>query len=213
MKGIRNIVFDLGGVILQQEEKAAYEAFKELGFRPAQRNPLLRLFIMRKLRLRMVEFINGNIPEEEFVQLLRSRCTPDTTELQVKEALCRVAGEIPPSRLKWLEKLKKHYNVYLLSNLNNMLWEVTQHEMKRHGYTPEMCFHQIFLSYRMQLAKPDVRIYKTLIEQTGIIPKETLYFDDVKANIKAGRKIGFNSILVPQNQIEKIIPHILSGMI
>ena len=53
----------------------------------------------------------------------------------------------------------------------------------------------MYLSYRMRLAKPDKAIFIKMIEDSGIVPGETLYIDDSPANIEAGRALGFHTVL------------------
>jgi putative hydrolase of the HAD superfamily len=113
-----------------------------------------------------------------------------------------VLDDIPSSRLAALVELRKHYKVYLLSNLYDTAWDLTQQLIRKEGYSIEQCFDEAFISYKMHVAKPNPLIYLKVFEATGIQPEETMYFDDSRDNIEAARKLGILSCLVPMNEIE-----------
>jgi len=200
----KNVIFDLGGVILNQDPEAMRQRFGQLGLslEPRFHIPFITEYLQRRQNKKIMAFIDGFIPESRVIPAIQRRCAPGTTEAQVREALELVISEIPQSRLEMLCQLRQTHKVYLLSNLNEMYWLQTLHLMQQMGYTPEQCFDRTFISYQMQLAKPDPRIFAQLIEETGINPTETVYFDDIRQNIVAGSKAGFTSFLVRTNHIE-----------
>ena len=83
-------------------------------------------------------------------------------------------------RLEALVKLRKRYKVYLLSNINDTLWQKSVSQMKQLGYSTDELFDEVFLSYAMRKEKPSVEIYEEMAQQTGLNPSTTLYFDDRK---------------------------------
>jgi putative hydrolase of the HAD superfamily len=56
-------------------------------------------------------------------------------------------------------------------------------------------FEQIFLSYELQLAKPDRRIFEEVLRQTGITANETLFIDDNRDNIATAQTLGMHTYL------------------
>ena len=55
----------------------------------------------------------------------------------------------------------------------------------------------------MRKEKPSVKIYEEITQQTGLNPATTLYFDDRAENAEAGKRIGFQSVLVKTNHLDE----------
>lgn len=198
MNNIKNIVFDLGGVIFNFDFAAANAVFSRLGVSFGGDNPH-RGEVLALLN----DYINGFVDEAEFTQRLLPYCAEGVTATNVIAELQTFAGDIPQSRLAALVALRKQYKVFLLSNINDSMWRWAVRIMNNHGYKPEDCFDATFLSYELQLAKPNAAIYQQMIAQADITPAETLYFDDLPENIEAGQAEGLCAHLVKQNALEE----------
>lgn len=197
---IKNIIFDLAGVLLNLDLEQDTRALHSLGL-PDFDECLRRPEICRPT----LAYLNGILPGPDFCHQIRPLCRAGVTDQEILAGMDAVLGDLPLSRLKWLKELRQKYRVFLLSNLNESAWQYTQRQFAAHGVNPNDCFDQIFLSYQLQLAKPDPRIYQHVIAQTGILPAETLYFDDTRENVEAGNALGLHSVLVPMNQLEEIV--------
>ena len=114
-----------------------------------------------------------------------------------------LCGNLPVERLEALVKLRKRYKVYLLSNINDTLWQKSVSLMKQLGYSTDELFDEVFLSYAMRKEKPAAEIYEEMTQQTGLNPATTLYFDDRAENAEAGKRFGFQSVLVKTNHLEE----------
>ena len=132
-----------------------------------------------------------------------SLCREGTSTEDIEEILEELCGNLPVERLEALVKLRKRYKVYLLSNINNTLWQKSVYLMKQLGYSTDELFDGVFLSYAMRKEKPSVEIYEEMTQQTGLNPATTLYFDDRAENAQAGRNFGFQSVLVKTNHLEE----------
>lgn len=197
---IRNIIFDLAGVVLNLNLERDTEALKSIGL-PDFDECLRREEIVRPL----MAYLNGLTAEEVFLRDIRSVCSIDATDQQILAAMDAVLDDIPQERLAKIKELRKHYRVFLLSNIYEKAWLYAVGEIERGGSRVEECFEETFLSYEMMLAKPDPRIFKAVTDATGILPEETLYLDDTKSNVEAGRELGFVSHLVPMNNLEQTL--------
>ena len=71
------------------------------------------------------------------------------------------------------------------------------------GYSTDELFDEVFLSYAMRKEKPSIEIYEEMTRQTGLNPATTLYFDDRAENAEAGKRFGFQSVLVKTNHLEE----------
>lgn len=196
---IKNIIFDLVGVVLNMDLERDTMALQAAGL-PDFEGCLKRPDIIGPVG----DYINGLMEEDVFLERIRPLCKPGVTDDEIHWAMNAVLDDIPESRIKLLLSLRKKYKVYLLSNIYDAAWQHTKAQFAKAGYTPDDCFDKTFLSYEMQLAKPDPRIFQALISDTGIIPEETIFFDDTRSNIESARTLGFHAEVVPMNQLESL---------
>ena len=196
----KNIIFDLAGVVINLNIERDTEALKSVGF-----PDFAGCIANDAIRVPMMSYLNGLCSKAEFCRIIRPFCRPDATDEEILWSMDAVLDDIPLSRLQTIAELKKTHNVYLLSNIYDTAWQLAVDEMQRHGYRPEDCFDKVFLSYEMQMAKPDERIFAALLEETGANPADTIYFDDTAENIEAGKRLGLTSVLVPMNHLEDVL--------
>ncbi len=194
---IRNIIFDLAGVLLNLNIERDTEALLSVGL-PDYEGCIAHPEIVGPISL----YLNGLTGKDTFLQDIRPFCRPDATDTEILDSMDAVLDDIPASRLSALVELRKRYQVFLLSNLYDTAWVHTQKQFMKAGFSDEQCFDQIFLSYKMQLAKPDPRIFHEVFDTTGIKAEETLYFDDTRDNIASGKRLGLQTCLVPMNELE-----------
>lgn len=195
---IKNIVFDLGGVLLDLDRDAAVEALSELGFHQAAE--LLDPYLQRGIFLQMER---GEISAAEFHQYVRSQIADNTTvtDSQIDLALNKFLVGIPSYKLTMLLELRKRFKVYMLSNTNTIAFNYVKQSMfSSQGLGVNDYFDQLFLSYKMKVLKPDPEIFGKMTEQTGLREDETLFIDDSKANIETARKLGFKVYLAKENE-------------
>ncbi len=194
---IKNLVFDYGGVVINVDNKLIKKSFLDLKI------SWIRQILHRKTIHRMMEeFICGLRPTDDIIREAHQLCANGVPLEKFYEVVYLLVGDICPKRLEILKNLRKNYNVYLLSNINDVLWDTSVRQLKEAGYEVGDCFDKVFLSYELKMAKPDENIYHYMIKSAGIKPEETLYFDDKKNNIKAGKRLGFVSSYVKPNHLE-----------
>ena len=194
---IRNIIFDLAGVLLNLNLERDTEALLSVGLPDFE-----GCIADRKIHGPISRYLYGLSDKAEFLKEIRPFCFPEATDEEILASMDAVLDDIPPSRLAALVELRKYYMVYLLSNLYDTAWDYTQELIQKGGYSVEQCFDKAFISYQLQLAKPNPLIYQKVFEATGIQPEETIYFDDSQDNIEAAKRLGVVSCLVPMNGIE-----------
>ena len=209
MKEIKNVVFDLGGVVVDLDIPSSIKAFAKLGIVPQgitleelSRGGIPKDWEMREM---MHAMDIGDMSASEFVALMLKVAKPGTTEQNIVEAFNRII-RLPRHRLEWLKRLRKHYRVFLLSNIGELHWAETCRVAQSLGIDIEECFDEVFLSYRLRMVKPDPRIFQHLTEATGIVPEETPYIDDLPDNIRAGQAIGLQAYKIDCNTLDKEFP-------
>lgn len=193
---IKNIVFDLGGVIIDLDYAQAVQRFKEIGVDDAEE--LIDSYEQKGIFL---EVENGAIGVEEYCQKLREHTGKNLSFEDVVRAWMGFVADVPQYKLDYILKLRDTYKVYLLSNTNPILqleWAQTT-RFTAAGRPLNDYFDKLYTSYEVGVTKPDRRIFDFMIEDSGIIPSETLFVDDGKRNIQAAESLGFKTYM-PANK-------------
>ena len=186
----KNIIFDLGNVLVKLNPDGCIGAFKAIGMGElVDTNPQSEgMKLMSKLGV-------GMITTEEFCEAARKLTGTDVTNEEIINAANKMLVEIPDEKKERLLQLKKAgYRLFLLSNTIDIHWDYCVELLfpyQNHGV--EDYFEQCFLSQRMHLAKPNARIYEEVIRQANIHPDETLFIDDLKENCEAAEKLGIHT--------------------
>ena len=190
MTKIKNIVFDLGGVLIDLSHDQAVRRFEEIGVVDAAQ--LLDTYEQKGIFL---EIENGMITADEYCQKLREHTGKDLSYEEIKHAWLGFIVDVPQYKLDHLLKLREHYNVYLLSNTNPIIqegWARTD-QFSAAGRPIGDYFDKMYTSYEVGVTKPDRKIFDYMIADSGLIPSETLFVDDAKSNVEVGRSLGFQT--------------------
>ncbi len=189
---IKNLLFDLGGVILDIDRMKAVEALREAGMRNpeellgdyGQQGPFLALE-------------RGEITPAQFRDELRAYFDRPVDDETIDEAFCQFLRGIPPHRLRALEQLHRRFRIYLLSNTNALMWDrYILPEFTKLGKDIHYYFDGLIASFEVKAYKPEPAIFRAAEQLLGIEPEETLFFDDSQANVEAARRLGFHAALV-----------------
>lgn len=115
------------------------------------------------------------------------------SDKQIDAAWNSFLVDIPTQKLDLLLKLREKYVVYLLSNTNQIHWEWTcAHLFPYRTFKVEDYLKNVPL-FEMKMAKPEPEIFKAIIEDAGIEPKETLFIDDSEMNCKTAQNLGIST--------------------
>ncbi|MDE6097667.1 MAG: HAD family phosphatase [Muribaculaceae bacterium] len=189
---IRNLLFDLGGVIMDIERRNCVAAFEALGLPDAE-----SFFGEYSQKGAFMQLEEGSISVDDFHRLLRNEFPHDVTDSQIDNAFLQFLTGIPEQRLKALRQLRKRFGIYLLSNTNEIMWNSKiADEFTKEGLTREDYFDGIVTSFEAKALKPDARIFRFAEQKLGLIPSETLFIDDSTRNLEAASELGFNTLLV-----------------
>jgi len=205
VNSIRNIIFDLGGVILNINPQLTVDAFRNLGwndFYEANNQSLFKEFFYNLEK--------GSSSPEIFRASVRQMIVIQKDDAEIDKAWTAMILDIPADRVRYLEKLKSRYRLFLLSNTNEI------HRMKFHGdfeanfgYSFYDLFERNFYSHEMGMRKPDPQIYIEALEEANIIPSETLFIDDMKENIEAARTLGLKVLHIQPGTLMENLPKYL----
>jgi len=181
---IQNVIFDMGGVLLQWDPPA----FIAKLFPDAERQALVRREIFEHADWH--EFDRGAITETHAIEHFGQRAGISPDDMR---KLLRTANESlqpVPGTLQLLDDLAAAgIHLYLLSNMpvSTFQFLIKRYEFFRH-------FKELVISGAILMIKPEPAIYKHLVEKTGIVPAESVFIDDLLKNIIAARECGLQAI-------------------
>lgn len=197
LSGIKNIFFDLGGVLIDLDKERCLGEFRKLGIRQIEKQ--IGNSFKSGLFLRLEE---GLITPKEFRNEIRQMTGVKISDAEIDNAWNAFLQEIPVQKLALLKALQSKYRVFMLSNTNKIHFDFMQdnHFCKEKGYSLNDCFEKCYLSYELHLSKPDEAIFRAVIKDSGVSPQESLFLDDNQQNIESAQRLGFQTCLVPENE-------------
>ena len=189
LKGIKTLVIDFGGVLIDLDRPRCVDAFAGLGLPDVE--SMLDVCHQHGF-FRLHE--QGLLTDEEFRAKIHRRIPRPVTDEQIDAAWNSFLVGIPAYKLDFLLELRRRYTVYLLSNTNGIHWQwALEHAFNYRGHRVEDFFDRIFLSYEMKLVKPDAEIFRRVIAETGLTPAETLFIDDAESNCLTAQSLGIHT--------------------
>lgn len=192
---IKNIVFDLGGVIMTLDPAEALRRFKALGLSDAER--YLDSYTQSGIFGNLEE---GKITAEDFRSKLSSLTGHELTFDECKHAWLGYRKDVPQRNLDLLKELRaKGYRLILLSNTNPFMmdWALSS-DFDGKGSSLNDYFDALYLSYRLGIMKPVPDFFRQVLDNENILPEETLFVDDGPRNVEAAGKLGFMT-MCPDN--------------
>lgn len=187
---IRNILFDLGGVVLDIDVQATLRQFYEMGFPP----DLLQYPLNMSTDL-FYRYETGRLDTESFRNAIRKKTGLGFTDRSFDKAWNAMILGIPAERTRLIRRLGERYDLYMLSNTSELHVQVfEQMYLESAGIRMEDAFKKLYYSYRIGCHKPDHEAWEYVVRDAGITPEETLFLDDNIHNIKASQELGFRAI-------------------
>lgn len=185
---IKNLLLDLGGVMVTLDRNRAVERFKNMGIHDADK--LLDPYKQAGLFLRLE---SGDFTRESFAEELNKEYGTNLTIEDVEYGLSGYFVRVDEEKFDYiLHGLPKDIRVFCLSNTNPFAQHVmSDTHFLSSGIPMRMHFEEMFLSYEEGMCKPDPRIFEIILERTGIRAEETLFLDDGSANTAIARELGF----------------------
>lgn len=196
---IQNIIFDFGGVICDIDVSRTEQKFVEFG-EPVNsdvlnENPNLFQELVAGLE-------KGKVSEEAFVNAVQRHYIKPPSYEKVIEAWNALLDEIPDSRIRLLEKVKDHYQIYILSNTNFIHYRKYLEDFrKKSGYKSfEDIFRKFYLSCEIGMIKPGPEIYQFVINDAHLDPAKTLFVDDTPENVEGAVAAGLKGYYLKKEE-------------
>jgi putative hydrolase of the HAD superfamily len=195
MSTIKNIVFDLGGVIIDLDITRSIQRFEELGIQNI--SEILDPYEQRGIFL---ELERGQIDPPAFCRTLSRYAGKELSMEEVGYAWMGFIVDVPQYKLDYILELRKTHKVYLLSNTNSFIFDWAQTAaFSPAGFPITHYFEAMYVSYKMGMTKPDPRIFEYMLNDGGMIAAGTLFVDDSERNITVARSLGIQTYQ-PQNR-------------
>lgn len=196
MKDIKNIIFDLGGVVIDLDRDRAVRALENLGV--ADADQLLDKYEQRGPFL-MLE--TGEWTTSQLYDALLRQCPAGTTATDIRDAFEQFLVDLPRRRLATIRDLRRRgFKVFVLSNTNPIMYNHWIHQaFRQEGLTINDYFDGIVASFQEGTCKPDPEIFSRLVERYGLEAAETVMLDDSEANCAAARSIGLHAVVITKD--------------
>lgn len=194
---LKNIIFDLGGVVLNINYQLTEIAFSKIGL-----HNFSELYSQSKQNFLFDGFEKGIISPNEFRKELKSFFNHPISEEEIDFAWNSMLLDLPKERVDLLLELKKKYRTFLLSNSNAIHYDVYTKNLQKDYQINSLgdLFEKDYFSFRLHMRKPDEEIFLHVLNDAGIIPAETLFIDDSIQHIETAKKLGIIVYLLEKKE-------------
>lgn len=202
MEKIENIIFDLGGVILDIDYNLTRTAFEKLGVIHFD-----EMYSQTSADKLFQKLETGEISEDNFHKELNKYTGLDLSPEEINKAWNAMLLSFREKSLTFLENIKDKYSIFLLSNTNYIHipeFKKIFHSKDRKKSFDEY-FNKAFYSCEIGLRKPDAICYKWVLNELNIESGKTLFIDDSLQNVEAAKTAGMQIVhLTPGKNIEDL---------
>ena len=189
MKSVKNIVIDLGGVMIDLDRERCVRAFVDLGLENA--DSMLGLYRQEEPFLSIE---TGRISAGEFYDEIRRRTGRDVSDSAIEGAF----DEFLVERLAAIRKLRAAgYRTYMISNTNGVMYDGwIKRAFMQEGLRVGDYFDGIITSFAEGVCKPDAELFETVLRRYGLKAEESVLLDDSEANCEAARRLGMKAVRI-----------------
>ena len=195
---IKNIIFDLGGVILDIDETIVYKELEKMGIKTSE------LAHSKEFIEIMSKFDTGIYTAPTFRKRMKALLGLEKmTDEKFDSIWNAMLLDIPRERVEAIEKVKKHYKIFLMSNTNVIHYDLYVRDLQlRFGYNEfDELFDKSYFSFAEHLEKPDPRFFELILDHEGLLPEETLFIDDTEKNINIAKSLGINTYHISREEL------------
>jgi putative hydrolase of the HAD superfamily len=187
---IKNIIFDLGVVLLDIDFQKTMTAFKNLGI-----SNIDEIFSGYTQSGFFDEFEKGLISPTEFREEIRKFLYAQVSDEQIDAAWNAMILEFPIDRINFVIGCRNNYRTFLLSNTNAIHFPIYNKLINNNFKINDLSdlFEKAYYSYRLDLRKPDKEIFELVINENSLIPAETLFIDDSAQHIATAASLGIKT--------------------
>ncbi len=187
LKGIRNIILDLGGVVVDLDVGLTVREFADLGLTGLDKPDI----VMARYPF-FRDYETGRINTGEFLACIQEILEGETETEKIIRAWNAMILDTRADTLRLLRSLRGKFRLFLLSNTNDLhIRFFNERLLARHGIRNfEEVFDKVYYSHIIGMRKPDREIFDFVLKDSRISSHETLYIDDTEAHIQAAGRLG-----------------------
>ncbi len=198
MTKIKNIIFDLGGVLLNIDYSKTSGAFKKLGVANFD-----EVYSQAKQTTLFDDFETGKISSEDFISQIKNLQELNCTDEEIIVAWNAMLLDFPKERMDLLINLKANYNIVLLSNTNE-IHKKAFNKILQENYqlnSLDQIFNKTFFSHEIKLRKPNTECFEFVLNTCNFNKNETVFFDDSLQHIHGAESSGIKSYYVSRGKL------------
>lgn len=190
MKHIKNIIFDLGGVLLDIDFSATQKAFENLGVENFH-----SFYTQHHVDDLFEKLEMGAISPDVFYEQLRVKTKLPLSDAEIMKAWNAMLLNFSEAKMNWLYNISKSYNLYLFSNTNKIHHDYFYSLFKSNfnGKELDSYFIKAWYSHEMGIRKPHATAFSTILKAERLHPSETLFIDDTIGNIEGAKEAGLHT--------------------
>ena len=172
LQGIENIVFDLGGVMIDLDRARCVEEFHKIGF--TEIDDLIDSYHPKGFLGRLER---GDVTNDDFYDYVRRSAGRDIADDEIRRAFTSFLAGIPRYKLQMVRTQRERgFRTYALSNINDVVFPFVRDVLfTQEGLQLDDYFEKAYLSYEMHELKPSPEIYRKMIEKSGMRPEDALH--------------------------------------
>ncbi|MBR1770091.1 MAG: HAD family phosphatase [Bacteroidales bacterium] len=195
---VRNLILDMGGVILEVDYRQIFKSFTEFGCNDMQS------FFTQQTQIPLVDdFEKGLITPAQFRKEIRNIIKKDLSDKDIDTIWNSMVLKVRKDDVELLKILKSKYErLYLFSNTNEIHLEyVKEMFYKALGYDVfSSLFDKVYFSNEIKRRKPDSESFEYVINNANVNKEETMFIDDTEQNILGAEKVGLKTYLLNNHQ-------------
>ena len=185
---IKNVIFDLGGVLIRFQPK---EAIHQLGLSKEKEDALYSAIFLDPLWLEVDKGVYQGVSETLDLYLEKYPSLQKEIKMFFHPGWEDMFEILDEGRQFLLDLKEKGYHCYILSNYGVEAFAYTE---KRYKEVFGL-FDGKVISGRLQMIKPEERIFQYLIDTYDLKKEECVFFDDTKENVDASNTFGIHAFV------------------
>ena len=193
MQGIKNIIFDLGGVIINLDNQRTEDAFTSLGVKDIR-----SYFGHGHASSFFKEYEVGGISDQQFIESIRQLTGITVPDQAIVDGWNALLLDFPPERIQLLKNLRNTYRTFLFSNTNALHLAALQQIYVNTfgGGSLEDHFEKTYYSHLLGMRKPDIASFEYILKENQLDPAETMFVDDAIINVEGAEKAGLRGLFL-----------------
>jgi glucose-1-phosphatase len=200
LQHVRNIIFDLGGIILNIDYSLTEKAFINLGIKNFS-----EVYSQAKQNNLFDSLEEGKISADNFRKAI-NQYVPNASDEAIDNAWNAMLLDFPKHRAEKLEQLSKQYRLFLLSNTNEIHLEKFQQIIEKdYGYQNFVnLFEKVYYSHELGLRKPRKECFRQVLVENNLPADQTLFVDDSIQHVEGAESVGIHAIHIPKGGMEEV---------